>query len=787
MPFQAPPANGGFPERGPDAALAVLRLHFGASLDTAWLATLATPGGPGMHGGRFSGSIKREILNRASTSAHYFNVTTIKAGTNDRTDANAEAGHVLMVDDVGEVGVNGARVDKDRMDTVMPEASCVIETSLGNHQYHYTLDPPERDLKRFVAMKEALKRTAAIGAGVQSSSAVQYARLPSGRNVKPGKGLFETRLVAMSGRKYSLDELAEAFGIDPAALDTSGVMSRVCGASTPTTDVCSLATLMCLVEGFMPNDPAVFEDYDAYIAALAAIKGAGGDTFEAREIALDWAHQVHQDPDDDPERRWDSIHGPRIGYTALVGFARRIGIDPQGLARLCFEAGAPGVYPLDTTLAEDAKTEAQAAEEKKPRTLKDAIERARSGARIVKAKVVEDWALSALGKPRVFQQVIFPGVERGEVTVLGGQSGTMKSILLLQTALAIVTERADILGVGAIDFAGDAIIYANEDAHAVIDKRIDAIMLRHSLRSPFKHRLWLREGKLFRKTGREGAIEWNMGVLDEILDIIQVSPNIAAIALDTLASSVPGSEESNREMQSVADLCANLARAAQAAVILVHHFRKGAVGVKDESQPTQEALRGGSTFGAAARNINFVEKPTPTDVREHGLTEDDVERMTKLRPVKRSYGALGKTQWFTRDIVDIDVIDPRDGSIRQEGHPALVPMALNAVQHRLATLRAALDTIEKAVSGGMTLRKMRKSGGSGASAQSVLGMKDAEANRIVDELVAHGVIEVVDEVDTRGRPIQIIKLTGKEFTPPSGEHSKDSKDSKDENDLGVVY
>ena len=147
------------------------------------------------------------------------------------------------------------------------------------------------------------------------------------------------------------------------------------GCLVQNSDICSLATLKRLVEGFMPNDPAVFEDYDAYIAALAAIKGAGGDTFEAREIGLDWAHQVHQDPDDDPERRWDSIHGPRIGYTALVGFARRIGRDPQGLARLCFEEGSPEVYPLDTALAEDAKAEAQAAEEKKPRTRNDAIAR----------------------------------------------------------------------------------------------------------------------------------------------------------------------------------------------------------------------------------------------------------------------------------------------------------------------------------------------------------------------------------------------------------------------------
>ncbi len=800
------------PAQGPDATRLVLQTFFGKAIRRAWLAVRQTVDGPGMHGGRLD-RVKRELATPRSACVHYVNTTTIREGATDRNDANFEAAHILMIDDVGEVGVNGALIDKALMDAVAPEATFVVETSEGNFQYQYKLDPPAADARLYLALKTALRQSPVWGQGSTTHGLVQYARLPSGENIKPGKNSFRTRLVEASLKSYTLEALAKGFGVEllfddevedespsapPSAPPSAGVHADTgnTGESTGSKkpfEHCSVEAGIFLIKT-IKND-ARFEARDDWIAVGAALKNACGDTFETFEGWMGFCEQIDQRAGE-PERVWDSLHAPFAkNFSDLHGWAFQ---DAEGdsrgtqaLARIVF-GHEDAVSTLDMTRADtpqDLLSEAEARAignspdddeedddpQPAPRSFRGLARQALAGLRVV-SRAIPDWEAESRGKPREINQVIIPGVERDEITVIGGQSGVMKSIILLHMALAIANERPDMLGVRKIEFAGDVVLYANEDARKVIDKRVDAMELRHRIAPGFKHKLYVRAGQAFVKTHERAEFGWNPKIAAEILDMVQQSAmrgaTVGVVALDTLASSALGSDESNREMQTIASLCAQLARTVHCAVIVVHHFRKGAVADdrEDAPQPTQEALRGGSTMGASTRNIAFAERPTRADMRDFGLTEDEARSLVRIRPIKRSYGPLGDTQWFKREAVTIRV--PFGGGMRDEEHPALVPVAMSSVQHRLDTLRDALAKIEIGLKLHGRVILTSRNGGQAHEAQNVLGKSQGETEQILSDLVRHGVIKIEEIKDSKRRARPNVVLSGIDFPTNPGKHGQ---------------
>jgi len=120
----------------------------------------------------------------------------------------------MVLDDVGD-------------STKAPKASpvpptWVMETSPGSYQWGYAFDPDDQPTKG--AYSAAIRAIAAAGYSDPGAiNPVRNFRLPGSINLKPGKGLFESRLVEFHpDRVYTLAALCEAMDVAPGPDDGEG-------------------------------------------------------------------------------------------------------------------------------------------------------------------------------------------------------------------------------------------------------------------------------------------------------------------------------------------------------------------------------------------------------------------------------------------------------------------------------------------------------------------------------------------------------------------------------------
>jgi hypothetical protein len=142
--------------------------------------------------------------------ASYFNVSTVRKPAEDedgsvywrRRREDCVAAYVLVLDDIGTKA------------TAVPpvEPSYKLESSPGNFQWGYLLDPTE-DLDRYAAVVEA-----AAAAGYGDKGAGGYNRLmrvPGSVNIKPGRNGWQSRITEWNpSRFWTLDDLTKMLGLD---------------------------------------------------------------------------------------------------------------------------------------------------------------------------------------------------------------------------------------------------------------------------------------------------------------------------------------------------------------------------------------------------------------------------------------------------------------------------------------------------------------------------------------------------------------------------------------------
>jgi len=117
-------------------------------------------------------------------------------------------GHALMVDDVG----NG-KGSKVNLETIDLPPSAIIETSPDNFQYWYFLDKPECDSARFDAVIRAFITGKLLGLDPGMAGITRVGRLPGFVNGKKKYKKFTTRLVELTDRSYSVEELITRFSL----------------------------------------------------------------------------------------------------------------------------------------------------------------------------------------------------------------------------------------------------------------------------------------------------------------------------------------------------------------------------------------------------------------------------------------------------------------------------------------------------------------------------------------------------------------------------------------------
>lgn len=142
-------------------------------------------------------------------SNNYYCVSTLRDPNGRRTPDNCAALYVLLVDDVG------TKIDPARPTGILGQPTYRIETSPGNEQWGYLLDPPDRDPMHAEALVQAMLRAFTADAAGRN----RVARLPYGTN---GKNGFVTRMADWDPDRRMTPEAAytalEAVPVNPSDL-----------------------------------------------------------------------------------------------------------------------------------------------------------------------------------------------------------------------------------------------------------------------------------------------------------------------------------------------------------------------------------------------------------------------------------------------------------------------------------------------------------------------------------------------------------------------------------------
>jgi hypothetical protein len=446
---------------------------------------------------------------------------------------------------------------------------------------------------------------------------------------------------------------------------------------------------------------------------------------------------------------------------AAIWLCEKLGVDPSSLGYrgVAVDNGDNGETPGTTgTELDDVLPGKRQAKAPPPPTIRLSDELAKPGFEHTKPAT------------------ILPGVERGEVTLIAGAPGAMKSLWAVQTAIAIVSGQEKVAGVAKLRLTGSVLLYAHEDTREVILKRYASISKFYALAPPFPHEFLLRTERLL---GRKGeAIVLNAGEVAEIERLVR-DEKLAVVVVDTLAAAVL-SEETNLEFQQTTNHLRALAQRLGVAVILVHHFRKGSPGPKAaDARASLDDIRGGSALTGATRNALLIEPPNTTEQTTFGL---DAKRVRKLSHHKNNNGPLDEDRWFELTTVGIPCRDPETGTVDDEQQPALVWMVPDATATQLTTMREVLGELEGRAAAGQRTRWSSRNDGQADLAQTVTGIGTGELDQILTEMEKRGVIQRVPEKDPVTRkPILVVKVVN---PAPLREKTEDAEDT-DENDAGL--
>lgn len=148
-------------------------------------------------------------------SNNYFCISTLIDPAGRRTPENCRALHVLLVDDVG------TKIPAAKPGGILGQPSYRIETSPGNEQWGYILDPPDQDPLHAEALVRAMLQHFTADAAGRN----RVARLPYGTN---GKNGHVTRLLLWQPTTTLTPEraftLLEATAVHPADVMHPGAL-----------------------------------------------------------------------------------------------------------------------------------------------------------------------------------------------------------------------------------------------------------------------------------------------------------------------------------------------------------------------------------------------------------------------------------------------------------------------------------------------------------------------------------------------------------------------------------
>jgi AAA domain len=342
----------------------------------------------------------------------------------------------------------------------------------------------------------------------------------------------------------------------------------------------------------VPCNDTTFETRDAFVAALAAIKGALGPARDEHwPVVLDWALQYPGAEDDYIEKIWSSIKDAAVGWNWLMTWARSH--NYTGLAELYFDDEPSAALAGETLRPSGSKTiKANPFTWKDPKTIPP-----------------REWLYGRHYVRKNLGTTIAPG-------------GVGKSALVIVEALAMVT-RKNLLKDGELPAAPLRVWYINlEDPPDELQRRVTAACLHHKI---LPEEI---EGRLFITSGRDteiviarddrGGLKLAEPVIDALRQEIQ-DKQIDVLIIDPFVASHGVSENDNVKINAVLGQWRMLADVTRCAIELVHHTRKPAFG---QGEYSVDDARGAGAMIAAVRSARTLNPMTKDEAVKAGLAED---------------------------------------------------------------------------------------------------------------------------------------------------------------------
>jgi hypothetical protein len=400
-------------------------------------------------------------------------------------------------------------------------------------------------------------------------------------------------------------------------------------------------------------------DREAWLKLVVAAKaGCGGDEEFFEDVLLPWCRGYQKNTDKDVRKIWDSINAAGLGARYIFRIAREY--DPS----FCDDAQEIFASRQESFNCQSAPLAAPPPAPK-------------SGEYIgpVPKLMPADFALHRL--PRR-QYVLGYRFMAGAVSLGVGPPGTGKSILSILTALSIATGQP--LTDEPVHRSGKVWIHNNEDSLDELYRRVGGVLKHHGIEfSAVRENVFVTSGldePLLVAVKERDLVKRTAAVASVIASVQEMG--IIHIAIDPLVSTHRGvSENSNEEIEQVAEAIRHIAHETGCSIDLIHHSLKppSRNNNSEAHAGDMNAARGASSLIGAVRIVYTVSAMSSNTAQGMGLPPPQAVRMLRLDHGKGNYSARDPSiRWFELVTVPIGNGAELFGALPIGGDTVAVPV-----------------------------------------------------------------------------------------------------------------
>lgn len=294
------------------------------------------------------------------------------------------------------------------------------------------------------------------------------------------------------------------------------------------------------------------------------------------------------------------------------------------------------------------------------------------------------------------------------LTMMVSPPGVGKTTLVLAAAVSICTGR-NLIGYDVYE-QGKVWLHNNEDDSDELKRRLAAVLQHFDVPlDEVKNRLVMSSGAdrpiIVAHKDHNGNVVCHPDV-DACIDFIKTH-NIKTFIVDPFVETHSVDENSNEQIKDVATIYRKIARAANCAVLLVHHTSKPPQGQSDGHAGNMNTARGASSMLGVARVVDTLYSMSAKDAERYGIKEEERHLYVRLDDAKANLSLTSaEAKWFERIGVtiangdEVGVLSPVTLEIqnapdqrKKEELSTLIAYLLDCTKETVQTLNSAAITL----------------------------------------------------------------------------------------------